>query len=561
MQAIPPPAKARRYPRQNNDERYSPSRILQFTLKGILFMIVKPVWKNILSLCLLWQIAIFPAHAEQANTHQVNLSNLTYPDLIISLYKHYPDKQIWLQAALRDEFEKQISLLIFADISKDLNHSYQALTTAAEQQDWKKYELLASDLLLFYLSYSEQIADNETSWLLGDSITHKLRPPSKKSIDAFFNADSNQSRLLYLQTISPMSEQQTRLYLNLLALNETAKKNIKRQRFDELVKIGDALKEKKILLSRLHVAGELSAQIKEQIELENNQLYSQQLGKIIKSFQIRHGLKPDGVVGNKTRYWLNISRQERVRLMALNILRQPLWKADKTSRILVNIPDYQMAYWEADQMLFESKIIVGQVKRKTPIFTAKLDSIVFNPTWNVPTSIMRKDILPKTLLNNNYLNLHRYEILEDWHSNKIIDITTIDWKTTTVNNFPYKLRQKSGRDNALGLYKFNTPNKDAIYLHDTPAKYLFEKENRAFSSGCIRVQKAEQFALLLMDKSDYTFQDYKNYHNSDTNSVLPLKKNIRVYTVYQTAWVDQFGATQFRNDIYDYDKPRKRKIL
>ncbi|WP_372882466.1 murein L,D-transpeptidase [Psychromonas sp.] len=523
-------------------------------------MIAMRLLKNILSLFLLCQIAFFPLNTALANAKKVNISDLNYSDLIISIYRHYPDKSFWSKAPLRDEFEKQISILFFADISDDLNDRYQALTKASERKDWKNYELLASDLLLFYLSYNEQLIDKGKSWLLGDNIANKLRPPSDKSVGAFFNAYSDHARLLYLQRLSPISDQKMPLYSNLLVLNEAADKNIERQRVTESVKIGDTLQEKGILLSRLQVAGELSTKLKELIESENHQEYSAQLGKIVKSFQMRHGLKPDGIIGNKTRYWLNISRQERIRLMALNILREALWSADQDNKIVVNIPGYQMSYWETEKMVFESNIIVGQVKRKTPIFTAKLDSIVFNPTWNVPTSIMREDILPKALVNSDYLKRHRYEILQGWHSNKVIEVNAIDWSSVTVNNFPYRLRQKSGRDNALGFYKFNTPNKNAIYLHDTPAKYLFERENRAFSSGCIRVQKAKQFTLLLMDRSGYTFQDYKNYRNSDTNSVLPLKKNIRVYTVYQTVWVDQSGLTQFRNDIYDYDKPRKRKI-
>ncbi|MGB5443992.1 MAG: L,D-transpeptidase family protein [Psychromonas sp.] len=530
-------------------------------------MIAKRLWKNILSLCLLCQFAVFPFNSVLADTKPVNISELNHSDLIISIYKQYPDKNFWLEAALRDEFEKQISLLYMADINEDLSNSYRALTKASELKDWSNYELLASDLLLSYLSYNEQLADNGRSWLLGDYISEKLKAPSKEYVDAFFNLDSDQARLLYLQTLSPISEQQVPLYLNLVQFNEVAKQNSALQQnnekviFTETVKIGDTFQEKNILLNRLQIANEITAQQKEQLELEDNQLYSEQLVKIIKSFQIRHGLKDDGIIGSKTRYWLNISGQERIRLMALNILRQPLWGVDKNTKVVVNIPGYNMRYLEADQMLFESKIIAGQAKRKTPILTAKLDSIVFNPTWNVPTSIMRKDILPKTLLNTNYLKEHRYEILESWQSNRVIDVSEIDWRRVTPNNFPHRLRQKSGPDNALGLYKFNTPNKDSIFLHDTPAKHLFANDNRAYSSGCIRVQKAEQFVLFLMDRSGYKVQDFETYHNSNSNRWLSLKENIHVYTIYQTAWVDQSGLTQFRNDIYDYDKPRKRNFL
>jgi murein L,D-transpeptidase YcbB/YkuD len=216
-----------------------------------------------------------------------------------------------------------------------------------------------------------------------------------------------------------------------------------------------------------------------------------------------------------------------------------------------------MAYWEDGEKRFESKVIVGRKDRKTELFSTRLDSIVFNPTWNVPASIMRKDILPKALVNNDYFSQHHYEILQNWQSKKVISPNQIDWSAITVNNFPYKLRQKSGKKNALGLYKFNTPNEYAIYLHDTPAKYLFENINRAYSSGCIRVQKAVQFMQLLMDKSGYSPQNYAVRQKEQKTSVVALKKIITVYTTYKTAWVDELGVTQFRKDIYSYDTLNK----
>ncbi|PKH03814.1 murein L,D-transpeptidase [Psychromonas sp. MB-3u-54] len=509
-------------------------------------MNIRHWWKTALLLSLLWQIVSVPARAE--------LVNLKYPTLITALYQQHPDKNFWAAPALRDEFEKQISLIVLADISDDLFSPYRALKKASEQKDWQQYELLASDLLLFYLSYHQQLPDKVTSWLFAGRIKNRLKAPSKESIDAFFNADSAQIRLHYLQRLSPISAQQSQLYQSLLKLKNTPEQNLETVKLTEFAKIGDPLTQKQVLLSRLEMSGELSLQEKQQIELENHEWYSPELGRIIRLFQIRHGLKPDGIIGKNTRYWLNISRQERLRLMALNILRQQLWTMDNSRKIVVNIPDYKMEYWEGDQKIFESKVIVGQTRRKTPLFSARLDAIIFNPSWNVPVSIMRADILPSVLLNINYLNQHGYEIIENYQSKKAIEANTINWKPMTANNFPYRLRQKSGENNALGLYKFNTPNKNAIYLHDTPAKYLFEKQHRAFSSGCIRIQKAEKFAQLLMDKSGYSLEYYKNHHNVPETSTVTLKKKITVYSIYKTVWVDQFGSTQFRNDIYRYDK-------
>ncbi len=212
-----------------------------------------------------------------------------------------------------------------------------------------------------------------------------------------------------------------------------------------------------------------------------------------------------------------------------------------------------MEYWEVGAKVFDSKVIVGRTDRKTPLFSAKLDSIVFHPQWRVPNSIMRQDLLPEALANRHFITQQGYEIVSDWHSEKVIDPARINWRLLTAENFPYKLRQKPGKKNALGLYKFNTPNRYAIYLHDTPAKHLFKYQKRAYSSGCIRVEKATQFVQLLMDRSGFTYQDYRKYREQQKTAVVNLKRIIPVYTIYQTVWVDHRGVTQFRSDIYNYD--------
>jgi murein L,D-transpeptidase YcbB/YkuD len=315
------------------------------------------------------------------------------------------------------------------------------------------------------------------------------------------------------------------------------------------------------LLARLYLSGDLNLEMKQYIESQNKALYSKDLHDVIQRFQLRHGLKADGVIGKNTRYWLNVNHDERLRLMALNILRMQLWETKNTRMVLVNIPNYTMEYWEHGHKVFESKVIVGRKQRKTPLFSSRLDSIVFNPTWNVPTKIMRKDILPKALADSDYLKNNRYEIIPRWRTKEVVDPNIIEWESITVNNFPYKLRQKSGQSNALGLYKFNTPNKNAIYLHDTPNKSLFNEQHRAYSSGCIRVEDSERFAQFLMNKSGFSDQDYLNHHQRKETNIVSLKKKITLYTLYQTVWVDESGLTQFRGDIYNYDKLSKSKKI
>ena len=497
-------------------------------------------------------IGLFSMHASSASGNEGDYSNLKYPALVKSIYQSQPKHRFWQDKSLRYELEKQIILFVLADVNDTLLASYRALRKADEQNNWQRYERLASDLLLFYISYTEQVSINETHWLFAGGIKNNIGVPSNRAIEVFFNASSHQARLKYLQALLPTTPQYTRLYKNLLKFYLSKKSSA--AKYTAFAKEGEKLEQKDLLLSRLHISGDISSEMKRYLQSEDKKLYSWKLKEIIVAFQNRHGLKADGIIGKNTRYWLNISHQERIRLMALNMLRMQLWKINKPRIILVNIPDYTMEYWETGEKIFESKVIVGRTDRKTPLFSSKLDSIVFNPAWRVPSSIMRQDILPVALSNKGYLKQHQYEILASWQSKKVIDPNKINWSSITVNNFPYKLRQKPGETNALGFYKFNTPNKYAIYLHDTPAKHLFEKQNRTYSSGCIRIQRARQFVQLLMDKSGFSSQDYNKHHKEQKTSVLDLKSIIPVYTIYQTVWVDELGITQFRKDIYNYDK-------
>ena len=519
-------------------------------------------WKYFFYFSLICLIGFFAAHTSSAADNEPGYLNLKYPTLIEAIYEHRPEHRFWQEESLRDELEKQIALFALADISDNIFYSYLALKKADQQNNWQHYERLASDLFLFYLSYTEQLPRKGGGWLFGGGIKNNIGAPSNSAIDAFFNASSYQAQFEYLQSLAPRTSQFTHLYQNLLKLYLNP--NGPTARFTASAKEGKPLEQKELLLSRLQISGDISAEIKRDIESEDEQLYSRKLREIIISFQKRHGLKADGIIGKNTRYWLNLSHQKRLKLMALNMLRiqfwtARLWAVNKPRFVSVNIPDFTMEYWEFDEKVFESKVIVGRRSRKTPLFAAKLDSIVFNPAWNVPNSIMRKDIIPEALADKDYLEQHQYEILTHWQSKNAIDPEQIDWSSITADNFPYKLRQKPGKNNALGLYKFNTPNRHTIFLHDTPAKHLFENQNRAYSSGCIRVQKAKQFAQLLMNKSGFSYQDYKNHHYQQKTSAVSLKRIIPVYAIYQTVWVDRWGETQFRKDIYNYDNLNKRK--
>lgn len=490
-------------------------------------------------------------------THSGKL-DVKYPRIIASLYPENENITYWSDPPLREEFENQLSIMATAQINDHIFNRYHQLKEAAKLQNWQDYEYLASDTLIFYLSYLEQLDKKGFAWLFGSRVEDNLKASTESTIENFFTANSEQAKRQYIQALLPTSESYDTLYQSYIAFQNLEYENSEGATLSPLAKNKLTLKQKEILIQRLHISGELSLQQKQKFISEEPTLYSPELEQVVKQFQARHGLVEDGIIGKNTRHWLNYSYTERLRIMALNLLRVQLWDTVDSNKIIVNIPSFEMQYWEDDQKIFESKIIVGRLTRRTPLFTSKLDSIIFNPNWKVPDSIMRKDILPKVLTSPEYLNKNNFEIVDSWHSQDIIDPEQIDWNTMNVENFPYKLRQRSGKSSTLGAYKFNTPNRNAIYLHDTSAKHLFNKQYRAHSSGCIRVEDSEQFAKILMKQSGFTQTDFR-FHNQkeETNSVT-LKQLISVKTIYQTVWVNQEGITQFRSDIYHYDHARRK---
>ncbi len=165
---------------------------------------------------------------------------------------------------------------------------------------------------------------------------------------------------------------------------------------------------------------------------------------------------------------------------------------------------------------------------------------------------MVKDILPKVKYDQSFLTKQNIEIIEGWDSQTAVNPQTIDWTKVSLKSFPYKMRQLAGDKNALGLYKFNIPNKRAIFLHDTPSKSLFQEDSRAFSSGCVRVQNADQFALQLL-KTQGLEEELSNLATrQEANTMIPLRRRIPVHIIYQTVWFEG-EELNYRDDIYQYD--------
>jgi murein L,D-transpeptidase YcbB/YkuD len=238
-------------------------------------------------------------------------------------------------------------------------------------------------------------------------------------------------------------------------------------------------------------------------------------------------------------------------ILARSILRSDLPQNMSSRRyVLVNIPEFRLRVLDKKQEIFSSRVIVGQIKRQTPILSSEISSIVVNPAWHVPASILQKDLVPKLAKDKHFLDKGQFELVDS--QGITVDPAAMVWDGTE-ENFPYQLRQKPGDHNALGRYKFYLPNNDAIYLHSTSSPGYFKRDLRALSSGCVRVEEADDFARLLLKDSKWNINKLDQMLKEDTTKWLSMTDPVPVYTVYWRSWVDKQGQLQFRDDIYQFE--------
>jgi murein L,D-transpeptidase YcbB/YkuD len=264
----------------------------------------------------------------------------------------------------------------------------------------------------------------------------------------------------------------------------------------------------------------------------NNNIYDENLEIAVKKFQKRFGLADDGSIGAGSIKQMNIPIETRIQQIMVNMERSRWLPVTVSSDYLVvNIPEFKLHAYEKDKLLWSMDAVVGRPLHKTVIFSGKIKYIVFSPYWNVPSSILNREILPNIRRDKNYLESQNME----WHNGRV--------------------RQKSGPSNSLGLVKFLFPNNFEIYLHDTPSKHLFNKNNRAFSHGCVRLSDAEKLAnYLLKNDTTWTPKKIKTAMHLGKEKYVTLKKDETVFIVYFTSWVDESGQLNFRKDLYKRDK-------
>ncbi len=328
------------------------------------------------------------------------------------------------------------------------------------------------------------------------------------------------------------------------------------------------------LRARLQITGELTLKSQKDGKLssaspghkgsQNNspsdsELLDKTVEQAVRKFQRRHGLGADGVVGDATLAALNVSAEDRVQQLVVNMERWRVLPANLGLRhIDINIPNFTLAVVENDQPVMNMKVVVGKMmeRRNTPTFSATMTHLVLNPYWYVPKSIAEEELFPLSRKDSQYFAKHGFVIRRIPVGEKqILDPNATDGSPISTKTYQKVLRQEPGPTNALGRVKFMLPNAYGVYLHDTPSKELFYRAVRTFSHGCIRIEKPLDLAeYVLRGDPEWTRDAILTTIERAKEKTVWLPEPIPVYIQYWTAWVDQAGTVQFRNDIYGYDQ-------
>ena len=303
-----------------------------------------------------------------------------------------------------------------------------------------------------------------------------------------------------------------------------------------------------LLSRRLAITGDLPAEAAG----EAASVYGDGLQAGIRHFQVRHGLEADGILGPATLRALNVPIEDRIDQIRLN-LERARWVMNGLDDefILVNIAGFNAFLVRDRKFVWSTRVVVGKTYHKTPVFRSLMKYIVFNPTWTVPRSIATKEMLPKIKQDPGYLAARDFDMKN--RDGEIVDPASVDWSQVTRSNFNYTFVQRPGQTNALGEIKFIFPNEHAVYLHDTPSKSLFERAERTFSHGCIRVNRPFDLAEVLLERDGWTRARIDAETKTRSTKTVFLSEPLPVLLLYWTTALGEDDQLHFYDDVYDRD--------
>lgn len=328
-----------------------------------------------------------------------------------------------------------------------------------------------------------------------------------------------------------------------------------------LIRPGDRDSRIEMIRSRLALLGDLETPDDAESAAD---AYDEPLSEAVRRFQWRHGLNTDAVIGPRTLQAMNVTPAERIDQLRANLERWR-WLPDDLGDeyILVNIAGFDMKVVSDGEAIMSQRVVVGQPYRRTPVFSGRMTYLVLNPSWEVPPRLAVNDQLPKIREDVGYLAEMGFAVLQGWGADEVrVDPDEVDWQALSRRNFPYRLRQAPGPMNALGQVKFMFPNRHNVYLHDTPARGLFAQDDRAMSSGCIRLEEPGRLTEWLLVERDgtHTSKSIGRIVDSGVETTVRLARALPVHLLYWTAWVDEVGIVHYRRDVYLRDLPLVRAL-
>ncbi len=408
-------------------------------------------------------------------------------------------------------------------------------------------DMLLTDATILYAAHLLEGKLEQSELRKAWDVEKNARP---ENIDSLLTVTLHNNRLKpALQALKPSHYIYTLLKLHLKQLRETAEQG----GWPE-VRGGDKLEkdmdDPRVLEIRefLVATGDLSPS-----STDAETLFDEELEAAVKKFQGRHGLTADGVIGKGTFEQMQVPIEKRIETIKINLERlRWIFHNPDEDFLIVNIAGFNVRRYTNRKQVFESRVIVGKYHHESPVFKGEMKYIVMNPTWTLPYSIATNETLPKLKKDPGYLADKHMEVMDG--SGKVLNPSSIDWNQYSRGNFPFIIRQKPGPWNALGEVKFMFPNKYSVYLHDTPSRGLFERQDRAFSHGCIRTEDKWGLLMSLMDDPEVWNMDKINeILKSGETTTIQLPEPINIYLIYLTAVADRENNLYFFKDVYKRD--------
>lgn len=426
----------------------------------------------------------------------------------------------------------------FSDRLDTLRHLVRD-TTKDNKLDASKW---AESDLLFTVAFINIIKDIKKGRIIADSILRQDSSLSSKFYYAHWTSYGGN-----MQQLAEALESKQPRYTD---LRRELQVFLRQAKFGNYTYVNpkDSPRLKTLLIQRLSE--------EDSITFSNTHVDSLELAAAIKKYQSSKGLKETGKISSGLISSLNNTDNYKFARIAVNLDRYKSLQTLPQQYIWVNIPSYQLELWDSGFIRLTSKVVVGKPQTRTPQLTSAISDLITYPKWHIPQSIIKKEILPALKRDPGYLSRKGYSLV-DGEGNEV-DPYAVTW-AKYENNIPYTVVQGSGDDNALGVIKFNFPNKHAVYLHDTNQRYLFSREKRALSHGCVRVEAWEELATYILERdlaaspnavpldSMYTWLALKEKH------LIPVRKKLPVFIRYFTCDATD-GKLVFYDDIYDEDR-------